>query len=78
MQQRAAPPLTLRIALDFRMNLSPIRIEHPHGDSARRPINVDYKRDGTRDASCVGAPFPKDAARTVKKLDAVLHSHGPR
>jgi hypothetical protein len=55
------------------MNLAPIRIEDTHRDGARRPINVGHKRDGARDASCVGAPFPKDVGRTVEELDSVLH-----
>jgi hypothetical protein len=57
------------------MNLPAIRIEHPNCGGVRRPIHVDHKRDGVRDASCVGAPFPKDAGRTIEKLDSVLHAH---
>jgi hypothetical protein len=55
------------------VNLFAVRIENTHRDGARRPIRVDDKRDGARDASCVGAPFPKDVGRTVKELDSVLH-----
>jgi hypothetical protein len=31
------------------------RIEDTHRDGVRRPINLGHKRDGARDASCVGA-----------------------
>ena len=75
---RAAQTLTLSVALDLGMNLAPIRIEDTHRDGARRPINVGHKRDGARDASCVGAPFPKDVGRTVEELDSVLHDPSPR
>jgi hypothetical protein len=55
------------------MDLAPIRIEYTDRDGARWPINVGHKGDGARDASCVGAPFPKDAGRPVEELDAKLH-----
>jgi hypothetical protein len=56
------------------VNLVTVRIEDSHRDGVRRPINLGHKRDGARDASCVGAPFPKDVGRAVKELDSVLHS----
>jgi hypothetical protein len=59
------------------MNLAPVRIEYAHRDGARWPINVGHKRDGARDASCVGAPFPKDVGRAVEELDSVLHNAQP-
>jgi hypothetical protein len=36
--------------------LAAVRIEDSHRDGVRRLINLGHKRDGARDASCVGAP----------------------
>jgi hypothetical protein len=74
--RRLPPPPKCSVGpadLGCAVNLFAVRIEDTHRDGARRPIRVDDKRDRARDASCVGAPFPKDVGRTVKELDSVLH-----
>jgi hypothetical protein len=73
--ERLPPPPRCSVGHDLGrgVNFAPIRIEDTHRDGVRRPINLGHKRDGAGDASCVGAPFPKDVGRIVKELDSVLH-----
>ena len=61
--------LALGVAFDRGVNLAPFA-------SSMRIVTaraVDHKRDGPCEASCVGAPFPKDAGRRVNESDPVLH-----
>jgi hypothetical protein len=43
------------------MNLEPVQIEHPHDLGARRPVQVDGKRDGVGGMSCFGDVLANDA-----------------
>ncbi len=72
-RSRATQTLTLSVALDLGMNLAPVRVEHAHGDGARRPVYVGDKPDGANSVSRIGEQFTNDAGRTVEKLDAKLH-----
>ena len=55
------------------MNLAPIRVEHAHGEGARRPIRVDDKRDRAGGVPSVGVQLAEDGRPAVEKLDSVLH-----
>jgi len=55
------------------MNLSPVQVEHAHGDGARWPVDVGDKPDRANSVSRIGEHFTNDPRRPVKELDAKLH-----
>jgi hypothetical protein len=55
------------------MNLSPVHVEHAHGDGARRPVYVSDKPDRADSVPRIGEHLTDDAGRSVEELDAKLH-----
>ena len=66
------------VALDLRVNLAPVDVEHADGDGVGRPINVCDKRNRADSVPGVGGEFANDIRRIVQKLDSLLHSLYPR
>jgi hypothetical protein len=66
-------PLAFGVGLDPGMNLTPVHVEHVHGDGSRRPVPVEDKPDRAGDVSRVGGQFPKDVRPAVEELDSELH-----